>query len=106
MEVTYEEYTALKKKFLDKLDGRWTVETSSMDQYGGWRKEYVEEMTPRSKVCRIWYESMTQSIETVTAETVIHGTRVRIEKNVRFIRTEFWSTVDPKSRYLYEAARG
>ena len=52
-----------------------------------------------------WFEVMEPVYETVEAEVEVRGVKVTLRDTVKFLRTEFWSTADPRSKYLYERFR-
>jgi hypothetical protein len=94
MTVNYNEYIQQKQAFLRTI-GEYTVDTSSMDQYGRYHKEYVGQKG-------IWYEAMAPVEEEVEAEVEVHGLKVKVHQTVKFLRTEFWSTKDAESKFYYE----
>lgn len=90
--VDYKEYVEIKKQFMEKHDYDYRVETSSMDQYGCYHKEYVFEDGS------MFYEVMSPVYEKVTVE--VH--KVTVAVDVKFLRTEFWNSDDAESNYYYE----
>jgi len=98
MEVSYREYAEEKVKFLHSISN-WDCDTSPMDQYGIYRKHYFS-TDPDS--CACWFEVMEPVYETVEAEVEVRGVKVTLRDTVKFLRTEFWSTADPVSKYHYE----
>jgi hypothetical protein len=94
MTVSYIEYSQQKQRFLGTI-GEWNVYTSPMDEYGRYYKQYVG---PKGT----WYEAMEPVEEEVEAEVVVHGIAVKIRQTVKFLRTEFWSTKDSRSKFYYE----
>ena len=92
MVVHYDEYSKAKSAFLRKHDSNFRIDTSPMDSYGVYHKEYV---------CRdgaVWYEVM--SPEYVTEIVEIKFARCKVE--VKMLKTEFWSSDDAQSKYYYE----
>lgn len=90
--MDYSEYTNVKKAFLQAHDNDWRVETSPMDSYGVYHKEYI------CSDGAIFYEVMSPVYEQVTVE--VHKCTVTVE--VKFLRTEFWSSDNSQSSYYYE----
>ena len=86
------EYGTEKRAFMEKHDYDYRVETSSMDEYGRYHKEYIFQDGA------IWYEQMSPVTETATIE--LHKCTIPVE--VKFFRTEYWTNEDSESRYLYE----
>ena len=101
MTVSYREYAEEKNKFLHSI-GDWKCDTSAMDQYGIYRKRYY---CTEADSMATWFEVMEQVYETVEAEVEVRGVKVTLRDTVKFLRTEFWSTADPRSKYLYERFR-
>lgn len=93
--VSYETYRADKESFLKKHPD-WTVDTSSMDEYGRYRKCYVttDGALFVEEMCPVW--------ETAEAEAELHGVKVTVKNDIKMMRTEYYSTDDSKSRYYYE----
>lgn len=90
--VNSREYEEMKFEFIKKHDFDYTIETSQMDQYGRYYKQYT------FADGAFWYETMMPVHETVT--TVIH--KCEISMNVEFLRTEFWTSDNSESNFLYE----
>lgn len=93
--VSYETYRADKESFLKKHPD-WTVDTSSMDEYGRYYKTYT------GADGAIFTEEMYPTYETAEAEVELHGVKVTLSESVKFMRTEYYSTDDSESRYYYE----
>lgn len=93
--VSYETYMADKKAFLKKHPD-WTVDTSSMDEYGRYSKQYM------STDGAIFTEEMYPCWETAEAEVELHGVKVTLKDDIKMMRTEYYSTDDSESRYYYE----
>lgn len=89
------EYEKIKVAFLKKhkLD---SVETSPMDEYGRYHKTYLCEDG------QSWIEVNEPIYEKAIAETEIHGVKIKLEQDIKFFRSEGWSTLDANSIYGYE----
>ncbi len=95
MTVNYETYTADKQAFIKKHGkGDWKVETSAMDEYGCYHKEYIFDDGA------IFYEVMRP--EYFKQEVEIATTMVKVEVEVKMLSTEYWSSDDAKSKKYYE----
>lgn len=90
--VDYSEYEELKKGFVQKHDCDFEIETSQMDQYGRYYKQY------NFKDGAFWYETIMPVYETVTS--VVH--KCEISMDVKLLRTEFWNSDNSESNLLYE----
>lgn len=90
--VDYKGYEEAKRIFLECHDFDYKVDTSPMDELGTYHKKYICEDGA------IFYEVMMPVWEKVTAE--VHKCTVSVD--VKFFRTEFWSTDDAESSYYYE----
>lgn len=95
MTVSYETYRADKEAFLKKHPD-WTVDTSSMDEYGRYSKQYM------STDGAIFTEEMYPCWETAEAKVELHGVIVTLKDDIKFMRIEYYSTDDSQSRYYYE----
>lgn len=91
MITSYREYTAEKREFFNKHDSLWACETSSMDNYGVYYKEYI------FADGAIWSERMSPAFEQIHAEVK----KVDVRKEVKMLRTEYWTT-ESQSKYCYE----
>lgn len=91
MTVDYKEYDKTRKEFFKKhtLD---RVETSSMNEYGVYHKEYICEDGA------IFYEVMGPEY----CRQVIEFRGIPIEVEAKLFRTEYWSSDDAQSKYYYE----
>ena len=92
MTVNYKEYEELRKRFFEKHNYDYRIETSVMDEYGNYHKEYIFEDDA------IWYESYKHTYEKVEVEIK----KVKVNVEVKLFCTEFWNTEDSKSKYFYE----
>ena len=92
MTVTCNAYNELKRDFFRKHHNDFKVDTGMLNEYDGWNKTYI------FLDGAIWYEVYTKVVETVEAEA--HYCKVRMD--VSFLKTEFWSSDDARSRYYYE----
>lgn len=92
MTVGYQEYTKLKDEFFKKHDFDYRIETSQMDEYGHYHKEYLFADEA------IWYESYRPTFEKVVVEVK----KVNVEVEVKMFCTEFWNTDDSTSKCMYE----
>lgn len=90
--VDYKGYAEAKQKFMEAHEYDYRIETSPMDEYGRYYKNYIFEDGA------IWYETMMPVYETVTVE--VHKCTVSTE--IKFFRTEFWSSDDAESCFYYE----
>ena len=95
MTVTYREYENQKIAFAKKHNRKaeCKVYTSPMEN-NRYHKEYCWSDGHQ------WCEVIELVTETVEAEA--HGINFNVE--VELYRTEFWSTEDSRSKYLYERA--
>lgn len=91
MTVNYKVYNEEKQKFFKKHKNDFNCETSPMDGYGRYWKTYVFADGAQ------WCEAMTPVIDTI--ETIHLECKVKVD--VKFLRTEFWST-ESGSKYYYE----
>lgn len=95
MTVNYEEYGNAKHDFIKKHGkGEWHVDTSSMDEYGRYHKEYI------FSDGAIWYEIM--GPEYFKQEIEVAHTMVKVEVEVKMFRTEFWNSDNAQSKFYYE----
>ena len=92
MTVSYKEYNEMKKNFFEKHDFDFKTNTSSLDEYNRYHKEYI------FADGAMWYEVMSPEWEEVEAEVKY----VKVKVSVKLFRTEFWSSDDATSRYYYE----
>lgn len=86
------EYRNIKDKFFDKHNHDFQTYTSAMDSYGRWYKDYC--FADGS----LWHEDYYPTWE--YAKVTIH--EVVIDVEVKMLRTEYYSTDDAESRYVYE----
>ena len=70
--------------------------TSPMDQYGCWYKNYT------FKDGAMWSELYSPVTEEVTTVGEAHGIEVKLTKEVKFLKTEYYNTDNATSRYCYE----
>lgn len=92
MTVTVKDYGELKKNFFEKHENEFRIETSPMDEYGRYHKEYV------FNDGAVWYQVM--GPEYVNQEVTVKGCTMNVE--FKMFRTEFWNTDDFKSKFCYE----
>ena len=92
MVVNYNEYNKTKQEFFKEHKNDFSCETSPMDEYGRYHKEYVFEDGS------IWYEVMSTEYVTETVEIK----KCEISLKIKMFRTEFWSTDNSESKYYYE----
>ena len=92
--MTEHEYKQAFIKKHSKAD--WRVETSSLDQYGGYVKTYIfTDGAVLTQVNRpVW--------ETARVFTEVKGVDVVLEKDVKLMETECWNTDDATSVKWYE----
>lgn len=92
MTVTYETYRSQQAKFFnDHFGAEWEVETSPMDEYGTYYKNYYFDDGA------VWSERM--SVEYVQQEIEVKLVKMTVE--VKMLKTEFWST-ESRSMFYYE----
>ena len=93
MTVDYKEYTKDLQDFIKKHGKQgWEVQTSPMDEYGYYHKEYI---------CNdgaIFYEVMGPEYckQKVTVKMV------EVEVEIKLFRTEYWSSDNASSKFYYE----
>lgn len=92
--MTLHEY---KSKFLKAHnEADWRVETSPMNEYGRYYKEYIfSDGASMIEVNMPVYEK-------ASAEVEVKGMKVTIEKDIKLLETEIWNTDDAKSYKFYE----
>lgn len=86
------EYNAQKKAFIKKHKGLKRVDTSSMDEYSSYHKEYICEDNA------MWYEVMSPYYKTVEMEI----NKCKVSLDVKLFQTEFWDSDNSNSRFYYE----
>jgi hypothetical protein len=91
MTTDYKEYSKIKKDFFKKHSLK-KVDTSSMNEYGTYHKEYICEDGA------IFYEVM----EPEYCRQVVEFKGVPIEVEAKLFRTEYWSSDNVQSKYCYE----
>lgn len=92
MIVNYNTYNEEKKAFFKKHHNDFRCDTSSMDEYGRYRKTYTFEDGAQ------WYEEMSPTYETVEVEIKL----VKVKVEVKMFRTEFWNTDNASSKFYFE----
>ena len=92
MTVKFNEYNDDKNNFFKKHDYNFECDTSPMDKYGRYHKEYVFEDGA------VWYEAMSPDCIAYEVEVKM----VKICETVKMLRTEFWSSDNASSKYYYE----
>lgn len=92
MTVTYNDYVNEKKAFFNKHHNDFRCETSSMDEYGRYYKNYVFADNA------IWYETMSPTYEIAEVEIKL----VKVQVEVKMLRTEFFNTDNASSKYYFE----
>ena len=90
--LNYQEYTTKKDAFFKKHKNDFRINTSSMDEYGRYHKDYIFEDGA------VWYEDMMPTFEQATVEIK----KVNVKVEVKMLRTEFYNTDDATSNYYYE----
>lgn len=95
MTVTYKEWMNEKDAFFKKHNHDFICDTSSMDEYGRYWKTYVFADGAQ------WCEAMSPVWEEVWTKATVHGVECSFKNEVKFMRTEFWST-ESGSKYYYE----
>ena len=89
--VDAKEYSAQKKAFFNKHKGLKRTDTSPMDEYDSYHKEYICEDNA------VWYEVMSPYYKTLQLEV----NKCNITVEVKLFQTEFWDSDNSKSRYYY-----
>ena len=79
--VSSGEYEAKKKEFLQRHED-WQVETSPMDEYDRYYKTYACMDGAQ------WIEVNMPVVEKVEFSEVVHGYKVTLTRDVRFLQTE------------------
>lgn len=90
--VNYKEYTQQKDAFFKKHNYDFRIETSSMDEYGRYHKDYIFDDGA------VWHEDMCPTFEEATVEIK----KVNVKVEVKMLRTEFYNTDNATSNYYYE----
>ena len=94
---TYKEYITAKKSFLNRHNNDWHVETSPMDQYGVYYKDYLCADGGQ------WHERMSPAWRTATATVeVVPGVTVEIKEDIKLFEVEYFNTDNPNSFKYYE----
>lgn len=91
MTVSYKDYNEEKRKFFEKHKNDFKCNTSSMDEYGRYWKDYI------FSDGAVWYEAMCSEYVRETVEVK----KVNVTVEVKMLRTEFWSS-ECGSKYYYE----
>lgn len=93
MTVTSKQYSEEKSRFIKEHGKKdWHVETSSMDEYGTYYKDYIFDDGA------IWNERM--SVEWIKQEVEINYVKVEVE--VKLQKIEFWNNKTGISKFYYE----
>lgn len=93
----YSNFLDLKSAFIRKhARADWSVDTSSMDQYGRYTKTYT--FSDGAQL----FELNGPSFEEVQVKTEVRGVPVVLTEKVKLFRTETWNTEDASSVYFYE----
>ena len=92
MTVSYNDYVNEKQVFFNEHHNDFRCETSSMDKYGRYYKTYVFADNA------IWYETMSPTYEIAEVEIKL----VKVQVEVKMLRTEFWNTDDANSKFYFE----
>lgn len=96
MTVDYRTYNDSKTKFFRKHKNDYHTETSAIDEYGTWHKEYV------FSDGAVWYEVHSAVYKDVELTGECHGVKITKNETIKFFRTEYYNTDDAASKYLYE----
>ena len=95
--TAYNNSLDLKAAFIRKHSkADWSVDTSSMDQYGRYTKTYT--FSDGAQL----FELNGPDWEEVKVETVVRGVPVTLTEKVKLFRTETWNTDDSSSVYFFE----
>ena len=92
MVVNVRTYEYEKKNFFEKHNYDFHCETSSMDEYGRYHKEYIFEDGS------IWYEVMGPVF--VSQEVTVKECTMNVE--FKMFQTEFWNSENSNSKFYYE----
>ena len=87
-----QEYRRIKDRFFAKHKHDFKTTTGPMDSYGRWYKDYTFADGAN------WHEDYYPTWETGIA--IVHDVEVPVD--VKMLRTEYYSTDDAESRYIYE----
>ena len=90
--VSYKRYSDEKDQFFRSHKNDFRIETSTMDEYGRYYKDYLFEDGA------IWHEDMSPVFESATVEIKM----VKVSVEVKMMRVEYYNTDDSTSRYYYE----
>ena len=95
MTVTAEQYWKDKQAFFKKHEIQH-IHTSQMDEYGNYVKTYL---------CagnQVWTEVYSPVTEEIKVKVTVHECEIEVQQEVKFFRTEYFSTENARSNYLYE----
>lgn len=95
MTVNYETYTSEKQAFIRKHGKKdWKVETSPMDEYGIYYKDYIFEDGAH------FYERMAPVY--FKQEVEVAHTLVKVEVEIKMMEIEYFDSDNAESRKYYE----
>ena len=96
MVYTYDQFETIKDAFFKKHHHDFVIETSPMDQYGVYHKEYY------FNDGAVWYERYSPEYRKTEFTANIEGVTIKKTENVKLFCTEAWNTDNSKSIFLYE----
>lgn len=96
MLVNSTEYSRERFLFFKKHKNVFECETSPMDEYGVYHKEYV------FKDGSVWYERMSPEYVKQEVEVKIKLVKVKVEVEIKMFCTEYWNTDNSESKKYYE----
>lgn len=95
--MKYNTYLDYKRAFIQKHSkADWTVDTSSIDEYGKYCKTYT--FTDGAQLIEV----NRPVYETVEIETEVKGVKVTLKEVVKLFETEAWNTDNANSVKFYE----
>lgn len=96
MTLDYKEFDRRKHAFFLKHKSDFTIDTSSMNQYGVYHKEYI------FADGAVWYERYSPAWRKVEMKGIVEGVELTFTQDVKLFETEAWNTEDPNSIFYYE----
>lgn len=96
MTVKYNEYNKDRENFFKKHKYDYECNTSSMNEYGVYHKEYM------FSDGAVWFERMSPEYEKVEVTVDVKGVTIETELEVKLFCTEFWNTDTGVSKKYYE----
>lgn len=90
------EFYKMKSEYLKKHGGLEKVDTSTMDEYGRYHKEYF------AADGSMLYEVNGPVWMDVEFTADVHGVTIRKVEKCKFFQTEAWTSTDARSEYYIE----